>query len=178
MTQTVKQITERRLQRACAFSVTVVPAISDQLGPISGQGHHWGSGPAELAAKKRKRVPGTAARTSCAFGVIASRRNELRRGCKLHRADLQHHGPNRRVGRALWLIGTQNQEPSSAAGAMPERQRTKQNDLSRCPRCAAQMAEVVSIAPLDYAQGLIAYECPNCRYVTSVVVPPIDPQHD
>jgi hypothetical protein len=31
--------------------------------------------------------------------------------------------------------------------------------------------------PLDYAQALIAYECPNCHYTTSVVVPPIDPEH-
>jgi len=60
---------------------------------------------------------------------------------------------------------------------MSVQQRTKSNDLPSCRRCAAQMTEVVSIAPLDYAQGLIAYECPNCHYVTSVVVPPIA-EHD
>jgi hypothetical protein len=41
-----------------------------------------------------------------------------------------------------------------------------------CPRCKAPMDEVVSIAPVVGDPGLIAYECPNCSYVTSVLVQP------
>ena len=38
-----------------------------------------------------------------------------------------------------------------------------------CPRCKAPMEEVVSIAPVQGEPGLIAYECPSCGYVTSVL---------
>jgi uncharacterized Zn finger protein len=41
-----------------------------------------------------------------------------------------------------------------------------------CPRCGATMNEVVTIAPVAGEPGLIAYECPNCGYVTSVLVQP------
>jgi hypothetical protein len=34
------------------------------------------------------------------------------------------------------------------------------------------MDEVVSIAPLAGEPGLIAYECPSCGYVTSVLLHP------
>jgi hypothetical protein len=34
------------------------------------------------------------------------------------------------------------------------------------------MAAIVSIAPLGNKPGLIAYECSNCGYVTSVLVSP------
>jgi hypothetical protein len=34
------------------------------------------------------------------------------------------------------------------------------------------MDEVVSIEPVIGEPGLIAYECPNCVYVTSVLVQP------
>ena len=33
------------------------------------------------------------------------------------------------------------------------------------------MIEVVTIAPVVHESGLIAYECPQCGYVTSVLVP-------
>jgi len=36
------------------------------------------------------------------------------------------------------------------------------------------MAEVVSIAPQLHEPGLIAYECPRCGYVSSVLVPAPD----
>ena len=38
-----------------------------------------------------------------------------------------------------------------------------------CPRCKASMEEVVRIAPVGNEPGLIAYECPSCSYVTSVL---------
>ena len=41
-----------------------------------------------------------------------------------------------------------------------------------CPRCGTAMEEVVSIAPSFGDPGLIAYECPNCVYVTSELVHP------
>ena len=54
-------------------------------------------------------------------------------------------------------------------------QRGERNGAPSCPRCsAAQMLEIVSIAPLQHDPGLIAYECPACGYVTSVVVPPAE----
>jgi hypothetical protein len=34
------------------------------------------------------------------------------------------------------------------------------------------MKEVVWIAPLQNEPGLIAYECPSCSYVTSVLIGP------
>jgi hypothetical protein len=45
-----------------------------------------------------------------------------------------------------------------------------------CPRCkAAQMAEVTAIAPLLHEPGLIAFECPRCGHLTSIVQPPLIP---
>ena len=45
-------------------------------------------------------------------------------------------------------------------------------DAFLCPRCKATMSEVARIAPLGTAPGLIAYECPRCVYVTSVLNTP------
>ena len=39
-----------------------------------------------------------------------------------------------------------------------------------CPRCKAPMKEVVRIAPVQNDPGLIAYECPACGYLTSVLI--------
>jgi transposase-like protein len=44
-----------------------------------------------------------------------------------------------------------------------------------CPRCKALMDEVVRIAPVVNETGLIAYECPVCEYVTSVLWQPKEP---
>jgi C4-type Zn-finger protein len=41
-----------------------------------------------------------------------------------------------------------------------------------CPRCRATMDEVVRIEPTVGEMGLIAYECPKCTYVTSVLLAP------
>jgi hypothetical protein len=43
-----------------------------------------------------------------------------------------------------------------------------------CPRCKAPMDELFRIAPKENDPGLIAYECPSCAYVTSVLVRPED----
>jgi hypothetical protein len=43
----------------------------------------------------------------------------------------------------------------------------KRSDTVQCPRCKAMMEEVVRIAPLQDEPGLIGYECPSCKYVTS-----------
>ena len=39
-----------------------------------------------------------------------------------------------------------------------------------CPRCKAPMKDVVTIAPAQSDPGLIAYECPSCGYITSVLI--------
>jgi hypothetical protein len=41
-----------------------------------------------------------------------------------------------------------------------------------CARCKSSMDELLRIEPTDHDQGLIAYECPSCGYVTSVLVAP------
>jgi hypothetical protein len=40
------------------------------------------------------------------------------------------------------------------------------------------MKDVVSIAPAHGDPGLIAYECPSCGYVTSVLISPDVRDHD
>jgi hypothetical protein len=37
-----------------------------------------------------------------------------------------------------------------------------------CARCGTAMKDVVTIPPGTGEPGLVAYECPNCRHVTSV----------
>jgi predicted RNA-binding Zn-ribbon protein involved in translation (DUF1610 family) len=39
-----------------------------------------------------------------------------------------------------------------------------------CPRCQSGMDEIVRIEPTMRDRGLIAYECPRCVYVTSVLL--------
>jgi hypothetical protein len=38
------------------------------------------------------------------------------------------------------------------------------------------MKNVVTIAPVVHENGLVAYECPQCGHVTSVLVRPARPQ--
>ena len=55
--------------------------------------------------------------------------------------------------------------------SMLDQTRSPSTDTFLCPRCKATMSEVAKIAPLGSAPGLIAYECPRCVYVTSVLTP-------
>jgi len=64
-----------------------------------------------------------------------------------------------------------------AAGSMSDDQRAQRVDLPPCARCRARMHEVVSIAPALDEPGLIAYECPNCGHVMSVLVQPAPPNN-
>jgi len=48
----------------------------------------------------------------------------------------------------------------------------KRESTLACPWCKAPMKEVVRIAPVQSEPGLIAYECPSCSYVTSVLIEP------
>lgn len=41
-----------------------------------------------------------------------------------------------------------------------------------CPRCNSAMDELLSIAPVLNERGLVAYECPRCGYVSSVLIEP------
>ena len=38
-----------------------------------------------------------------------------------------------------------------------------------CPRCKKTLREVTRVPPLQTEDGLIAYECPACSYMTSVI---------
>jgi transcription elongation factor Elf1 len=40
-----------------------------------------------------------------------------------------------------------------------------------CPRCKKTLREVTRVPPLQNEDGLIAYECSACGYVTSVILP-------
>jgi rubredoxin len=57
---------------------------------------------------------------------------------------------------------------------MDNMRRTGANEQRACPRCHAIMKDVVHIAPVGPEPGLIAFECPSCRYVLSDLV--WDPQ--
>ena len=46
----------------------------------------------------------------------------------------------------------------------------KRAGLFACPRCKGPMKDVVWIAPIQNDPGLIAYECPACGYLTSVLI--------
>jgi uncharacterized Zn finger protein len=46
----------------------------------------------------------------------------------------------------------------------------KREGTLACPRCKAPMKEILRIAPVQSEPGLIAYECPSCGYVTSVLI--------
>ena len=39
------------------------------------------------------------------------------------------------------------------------------------PRCKNTLREVTRVPPLQWEDGLVAYECPGCSYVTSVIWP-------
>jgi hypothetical protein len=63
----------------------------------------------------------------------------------------------------------------AASRPVPDPSRLNQRVMS-CPRCRAAMDEVVRIEPTLGDKGLIAYECPNCVYVTSVLLEPQTPR--
>jgi predicted RNA-binding Zn-ribbon protein involved in translation (DUF1610 family) len=42
-------------------------------------------------------------------------------------------------------------------------------DFLPCPHCGMRMAKIVTITPMGRQPGLVAYECPKCAYVTSVL---------
>ena len=46
----------------------------------------------------------------------------------------------------------------------------KREGILACPRCKAPIKEILRIAPVQSEPGLIAYECPSCGYVTSVLI--------
>jgi DNA-directed RNA polymerase subunit RPC12/RpoP len=56
---------------------------------------------------------------------------------------------------------------------MADARRARRTDRGMsCARCKSPMDELLRIAPTGHDQGLIAYECPSCGYVTSVLVAP------
>ena len=61
---------------------------------------------------------------------------------------------------------------TQGAGIVSNLSRSKRGSALACSRCGAAMDEVVRIEPLAGEPGLIAYECPSCGYVTSVLSHP------
>jgi hypothetical protein len=61
---------------------------------------------------------------------------------------------------------------TQGAGIVSNLSRSKRGAGLACSRCGNAMDEVVRIAPLPGEPGLIAYECPGCGYVTSVLSHP------
>jgi hypothetical protein len=52
------------------------------------------------------------------------------------------------------------------------RRTTSDDRAPVCPRCGTMMQDIVTVAPVGSQPGMIAYECPTCRGVTSVPLPP------
>jgi transposase-like protein len=65
----------------------------------------------------------------------------------------------------------QNENNAQRAMEVPSRLLGADRGMS-CPRCTNSMDELLRIAPTAKDQGLIAYECSSCGYVTSVLVAP------
>src|SRR6266478_7787047 len=87
-------------------------------------------------------------------------------------ADLSRRARNQSARHALPLVGGM-QTLTKGGRPMSDGRRSKRSGSAmRCPRCGTEMDEVVSIAPVISEPGLIGYECPNCVYVTSVLVQP------
>ena len=53
---------------------------------------------------------------------------------------------------------------------------TPRTALLDCSRCNVMMSDILTIAPTLHEPGLIAYECPNCGYVTSILTQPASQQ--
>jgi hypothetical protein len=74
------------------------------------------------------------------------------------------------VGRNPWTRGALTRKGVSSLGEFVS-DASKRRSGTPCPRCQTSMREVTRIAPLLGEPGLIAYECPACDYLTSVIVP-------
>lgn len=68
------------------------------------------------------------------------------------------------------LLGTRGGGSPRGAACMRDARRAEGSVC--CPRCNSEMDELLFIAPALNDQGLIAYECPRCGYVSSVLVEP------
>jgi hypothetical protein len=59
-------------------------------------------------------------------------------------------------------------------------ERTQRDDAEApaCPKCGSTMKDIVTIAPVAGDPGLVAYECPHCKHVMSVIVQPRSNGHN
>ena len=48
-------------------------------------------------------------------------------------------------------------------------QESLRSEAPACSKCGTEMKEVTSVAPTLHGPGLIAYECPRCGHLTSVL---------
>jgi DNA-directed RNA polymerase subunit RPC12/RpoP len=91
-----------------------------------------------------------------------------------------HSGSNQLTFVALiFERGERDSLRSTGEGVAPvsNEQTGRPNDLPPCSRCKTRVVEVVSIAPTQTEPGLIAYECPRCGHVGSVLLQPLPKQH-
>lgn len=87
---------------------------------------------------------------------VSSPRNQLAPSCVGNKGETQ-------LKRAL----------TQGVGIVSNLSRSERGGGLACSRCGNAMDEVVRIAPLPPKEpGLIAYECPGCGYVTSVLSHP------
>jgi hypothetical protein len=76
-------------------------------------------------------------------------------------------------GAALRLSGYSQSTQGAArmASSRMSHQHTPDPDPPACARCNTKMTQITSIAPTIKDPGLIAYECPRCGHLTSVIDP-------
>jgi predicted RNA-binding Zn-ribbon protein involved in translation (DUF1610 family) len=69
------------------------------------------------------------------------------------------------------------QGPSARGANVSDLKRsTRSQKHFPCPRCATGMEDILTIPPAAGEMGLMAYECPKCGYVTSVLLQPDEAQ--
>jgi hypothetical protein len=83
---------------------------------------------------------------------------------------------NQHFSAALGTGALANQRSPERARERPvaEEQRTKRADMPACARCGAAMEEILTILPVVHEKGLIAYECPKCGYLSSLLIDPVE----
>jgi len=63
---------------------------------------------------------------------------------------------------------------------MSGEEKTQSGTQPSCTRCGTKTQEILTIDPVSGDPGLVAYECPKCGQVMSVLIPPLRPnaRHD
>jgi DNA-directed RNA polymerase subunit RPC12/RpoP len=74
---------------------------------------------------------------------------------------------------ALRLEADGTTTPTDGAACMSSSRVSDQEGLGSeatvCSKCGTEMKEVTSVAPTLHDPGLVAYECPRCGHLTSLL---------